>query len=257
MLNHSKLPTHDDRIFGNRRAIVVDNRDELEAGRVKIRVPSIHGDEVPDEALPWAIYSDPFMGGMEDIGGFLVPDIGSKIWVFFENGDHDQPVYFAGAPSKPHMPKEKTDGQYPKNKVFKTKAGFLIEIDDTDGETRFHIKQPSGNDKLSDNDGNVQENIKGTRFTHVEGEEVLLSNGKLTIATENGNEIVFDDDGSVNLKVAEKFSVQNGTGELLDWISQFMDILDGATVNTVYGQSPIIESPQIAELKTLLDSMKK
>ena len=119
MKNHNKDNQTSDRFFGNYRAIVVDDKDEFESGRIKIRVPNVHGtsEDVPDSALPWAIYSDPFMGGSVDVGGLIVPDIGSKVWVFFEEGDHDQPVYFAGAPSRPDLPEERKTG-YPRTKVF-------------------------------------------------------------------------------------------------------------------------------------------
>jgi hypothetical protein len=159
-------PSIDKRFYGNYRALVVKNNPAEDkyvksktAGSVKVRVFGIH-DDVSDDALPWAIYADPFMGGSVDSGGLIVPDEGSKIWVFFENGDHNQPVYFAGAPSGKDGPVEK-DATYPTNKVFKTKAGFIIEIDDAADATRMRIKQPSGNDKVSDHGGNVTETIVG------------------------------------------------------------------------------------------------
>lgn len=178
MINHDKKKQEDQkRFFGNYRALVVDDVDVddegnvQKTGRVKVRVFSIHGDDVPDEALPWAIFSDPFMGGAADLGGFIVPDIGSHVWVFFEEGDHDFPVYFAGAPAKPHMPTEKDQESpvvYPRNKIFKTKAGFVIEIDDSENATRLRIKQPSGNEKISDHGGNVTEVVKGTLLETIE-----------------------------------------------------------------------------------------
>ena len=156
----------DKRFFGNYRATVIKNDPKDEkyiktktSGMIQVRVMGIH-DDVPEAALPWAIYADPLMGGSVDSGGMIVPDVGSKVWVFFENGDHNQPVYFAGAPSGKDGPVEK-DSTYPTNKVFKTKAGFIIEIDDAKDATRMRIKHPSGNDKLSDHEGNVTETIVG------------------------------------------------------------------------------------------------
>lgn len=154
--------------LGNYRATVVDNVDvddngnPVTSGRVKVRVPKVHGPDVPDEALPWAHYSDPFMGGLDDVGSILIPEVGAMVWVFFEAGDHDQPVYFAGAHSKNGLPSEKSEeGTYPTKKVIKTKAGFIFEIDDTEGQTKLKITQPNGNIKESDHEGNVAETIVG------------------------------------------------------------------------------------------------
>ena len=146
--------------------------------------------------------------------------VGSKVWVFFENGDHTQPVYFAGAPSGKDGPTEK-NATYPKNKVFKTKAGFVIEIDDTEGETRLHIKQPSGNDKLSDGEGNVTETIKGDVSTTIEK--------KLTIDVED--EVViraplmqFGEDGDVQHSVLGENLKAWINGELIPWLNSHQHI---------------------------------
>lgn len=172
-----------DKHYGNYRAEVVDNLDELESGRVKVRVFDIH-DELEEDQLPWAIYSDPFMGGAADSGGLFVPDIGNHIWVFFENGDVTQPVYFAGAPAKPHLPKEKSTG-YPKTKVFKTQAGFVFEIDDSEGETRLRIKQPSGNELNCDHEGNVDDTIQGNLVINVESGHVIINSDDIRLGDES------------------------------------------------------------------------
>jgi hypothetical protein len=214
MLKHGNPTQDQDLFFGNYRAIVVDNIEldddgnPVKSGRVKVRVPSIHGDNVPDEALPWAIYSDPFMGGLEDVGGFLVPNKDAKVWVFFEEGDHEQPVYFAGAPSKPHMPAEKDVEDYPNNKVFKTKAGFVIEIDDSEEDTRLRVYQPSGNEKVSDHEGNVEETIVGNVNRTIAGTLTVDIEGKTIF---KAPEMQFGEDDKVEQSVLGK--------QLEDWIN--------------------------------------
>lgn len=149
-----------DKFYGFYRGEVITVDDNLNAGRVKIEVFGVF-DGLSSDQLPWAIYADPFMGGQGDLGGFFIPDVGSHVWVFFEEGDHTQPVYFAGAPARPHGPSERSNGTYPRNKVFKTKTGYVFEIDDSPDQTRLHIHHPSGNDYLADHGGNVDEYIVG------------------------------------------------------------------------------------------------
>lgn len=86
------------------RGVVEDINDPEKAGRVRIRVLGIHSDNkayVKTEQLPWAIPATDlrFGGGLRNIGSYKVPDVGSHIFVFFEAGDHNFPVYFAAAPA--------------------------------------------------------------------------------------------------------------------------------------------------------------
>lgn len=86
------------------RGVVENVNDEEKAGRVRIRVLGIHSDNkayVKTDELPWAIPATDLRlgGGLRNIGSFKVPDIGSHVFVFFEAGDHNFPVYFAAAPA--------------------------------------------------------------------------------------------------------------------------------------------------------------
>lgn len=122
-----------DKIYGNYRARVVDNKsDPMNAGRIKIRVYGIH-DLVKTSALPWAQYADSTL-----MGSLLVPDEGTDVWIFFEMGDIDQPVYFASAPNKPNVPAE-SQTDYPKNRVIRTKEGITIEINEAKKHTSVTI----------------------------------------------------------------------------------------------------------------------
>lgn len=64
-------------------------------------------------------------------------------------------------------------------------------------------------------------------------------------------------DGSVDIKVNDKFSVTNSTGELVDWLSQLTQLVSEITTNTIYGVSPINNKPAVEALKAEIDTMKK
>lgn len=178
-------------IYGMRRGEVLDNNDPLKAGRVKIFVFGVY-DDMAESDIPWALYSDPFMGGDSDIGGLFVPDVGSHVWVFFEEGDPEQPVYFAGAPARSDGPMEaRIQGTYPKNRVLKTKAGHTIEIDDSEGATRIRIAHKSGSQKIWADNGDVEEQIMGKVIVVVEQDANIHVKGNVT-------EFV---DGNVNRQV--------------------------------------------------------
>ncbi len=73
--------------FGKYRGQVVDNIDPMQMGRLSVLVPDAAG-LIPGT---WAMPCMPFAGVQQ--GMFVVPAIGSGVWVEFEHGDTDYPVW--------------------------------------------------------------------------------------------------------------------------------------------------------------------
>jgi len=78
------------RYYGKYRGTVIENIDPLQIGRVLVQVPDLKG-ETPTS---WAMPCVPVAG--IEAGCFLVPPIGSQVWVDFEQGDPDYPVWTGG-----------------------------------------------------------------------------------------------------------------------------------------------------------------
>jgi len=74
-------------LYGKFRATVIDNIDPMQMGRLLVQVPDV------SNVLPstWAMPCVPFAGVMS--GMYAVPAIGSGVWVEFEQGDPDFPVW--------------------------------------------------------------------------------------------------------------------------------------------------------------------
>ena len=85
------------RYYGKYRAFVVDNADPEQLGRLKLTVPSVLGDEV---VTGWAMPCVPY-GGAENQGMLFVPDIDAGVWVEFEEGDLEFPIWVGTFWSKP------------------------------------------------------------------------------------------------------------------------------------------------------------
>ena len=87
------------KFYGMYRGVVEDNSDPDKRGRVQVRVWGVHSEDktlLPVTSLPWAeAATDLLQGGVAGKGRFVLPLIGSQVWVFFENGDHMAPIYFA------------------------------------------------------------------------------------------------------------------------------------------------------------------
>jgi uncharacterized protein involved in type VI secretion and phage assembly len=76
--------------WGKYRGVVTDNNDPLKMGRIRATVPDVYGDQQSGWAMPCA----PFGG--RSMGFFALPTVGAGVWIEFEHGDPDYPVW-AGA----------------------------------------------------------------------------------------------------------------------------------------------------------------
>lgn len=72
------------------RAIVADSRDSSNNGRVRVMIPALSGSAVSDWI--WPVIS---------AGILAVPEAGDQVWVAFENGDRDVPVWLGATKVPP------------------------------------------------------------------------------------------------------------------------------------------------------------
>jgi hypothetical protein len=77
-------------LYGKYRGTVINNVDPLQIGRIQAMVPDLAG-FVPST---WATPCLPMAG--INTGVFTVPMIGSGVWIEFERGDPDYPVWVGG-----------------------------------------------------------------------------------------------------------------------------------------------------------------
>jgi type VI secretion system (T6SS) baseplate-like injector VgrG len=73
--------------FGKYRGKVENNVDPQQLGRMQVSVPAVLG----DGTLSWAMPCVPFAG--PSVGLFLLPPKGANVWVEFEGGDPDYPIW--------------------------------------------------------------------------------------------------------------------------------------------------------------------
>jgi len=76
--------------YGKYRGTVINNVDPMQIGRIQAMVPDVAG------LLPssWAMPCAPVAG--INMGVFSVPPIGSGVWMEFERGDPDYPIWVGG-----------------------------------------------------------------------------------------------------------------------------------------------------------------
>ena len=103
--------------YGKYRGKVTNTKDPLNLGRIQVTVPAIYGEETKIWALPCVPYAG------KDIGWFTVPPQDSKVWVEFEGGDPNYPIWsgcFWGQDELPDFLKKKDGIEQDKVQVFRT-----------------------------------------------------------------------------------------------------------------------------------------
>ena len=74
------------RHYGKYRGQVASNADPANRGRLQVSVPALLGDQ-----LVWAMPCAPYAGN--GVGLFALPPVGTGVWVEFEGGDLDYPIW--------------------------------------------------------------------------------------------------------------------------------------------------------------------
>lgn len=120
--------------YGKFRGVVTDNRDPQMLGRVRARVPDIYG----DEESGWAMPSLPYAG--DGVGLFLIPPVDAAVWIEFEHGDADYPIWSGCFWAQGEVP---ASPAMPEMKVLKTDIG-TITLDDTPGAGGITIETTAG-----------------------------------------------------------------------------------------------------------------
>lgn len=178
--------------YGMYRGIVVNNLDPELVGKLQIRVLPMF-QTIEDALLPWAIPAMPISSGAGlGTGTFSIPLIGTFVWVFFEEGDIYQPVYFAEAQNAGFGIPSDVQSGYPNTRAMVFPSGIKIIVDDN--ATSISIVHPTQSIITMDALGKITissaSGIDIAAVTNVAitalGEANIISTGKTTI-TAGGN----------------------------------------------------------------------
>jgi uncharacterized protein involved in type VI secretion and phage assembly len=144
-------PLHTDgdgpRWFGLYPALVVDLVDPEARGRIKVKFPSFGA--AGDSVTAWATLLSPYAD--KDQGFECLPEADSQVAVGFEAGDPARP-YIVGAcwNGKRALPESAESAN--NKRTWKSRAGSLVQFDDTQGAAKVTVSMQSGH-KLVLDDG--------------------------------------------------------------------------------------------------------
>jgi uncharacterized protein involved in type VI secretion and phage assembly len=152
--------------LGKFRGVVTNNRDPLQLGRVRARVPDVFGDKESGWALPAAPYAG------KGVGFFMIPPVDASVWMEFEHGDPDYPIWTGCFWGSGEVPASPANAEI---KMIKTEAA-TITLNDTAGSNSVLIETTAG----------MKVEIKGTgiEINNGQGANIKL-NGPTVSVNEN------------------------------------------------------------------------
>lgn len=184
-------------------AVVVENDDtKAKQGpkhcrRIRARIPVLM-DEIPDDKLPWAIPCDgQGDGATAKSGSAVIPRIGSKILLSFQDGNALFPIWHEEYPTEEPNVIQESVRNYPDRRVQRLSHNMLLVTDESTneiflrlvGDSHFYIEgnthlEIKGNvvEKIHGNKdsiikGNLQETIEGNVVRYVKGKDVEMVEG--------------------------------------------------------------------------------
>lgn len=182
--------------YGKYRGSVVDNQDPEKRGRLKLRIPSVLGDQESDWALPCL----PFGGGAS-FGTFAVPEVDAAVWVEFEEGDMHRPIWTGTFWQQTDDVPEDAAKDEPTTRLIQTPSGHILQFDDASGEEQFRLHHPSEAEVVIDSNGSItltdasdnMVNLDASGNTVVvedaNGNSINMSSSGVVVEDANGNKI--------------------------------------------------------------------
>ena len=166
--------------YGKYRGTVINNIDPEQLGRIQVMVPDVLGTTPSGWALPCVP-----LAGMQ-MGMYLVPVVGSTVWVEFEKGDADLPIWTGGfwgsAGEVPVL--GLTGGSQSPNIVVQSELQNSIVVSDAPGPAGgIMLKSPGGASVIVNDTGIYIQNGKGAsiRDARSDGQHQLRPGVRLTV----------------------------------------------------------------------------
>jgi uncharacterized protein involved in type VI secretion and phage assembly len=166
-----------EKFYGKYRGLVVSNIDPMQQGRIQVQVPDVAG----LAPLSWAMPCAP-VAGIQN-GMFALPQPGSGVWVEFEQGDADKPIwvgcFWGSAAEVPALALATPPAM--QGITFQTVLQNGLTISDLPGPTGgIMLKSATGATLIVNDTGIYIQNGKGAAITLI-GPTVTINNGALTV----------------------------------------------------------------------------
>lgn len=173
------------RVHGPVIGVVVDNKDPDKLARVKVKYPSLGG----QDTSWWAPMVS--LGAGNERGWFFLPELNDEVLVLFEHGDIQRPLVIGAIWNGKDKPSEKNDGSNERMALV-SRGGSKITFDDQKGTVCLEDGGGHGVITISkDNKITIESKTGDVCFQAPKGELNIVANevkseGKMNYHIESG-----------------------------------------------------------------------
>jgi uncharacterized protein involved in type VI secretion and phage assembly len=192
------------RFYSTYRGIVTENDDPERQDRVRVHVPRL----TVSGAEPLAAWAYPVMTGMtaaNGSGSCEVPPVGATVWVVFEDGQIDKPLYFSGG--------WWAQGEKPSIFASVDWRGWVSRK----GHRFLRHDPEQGTGEL------IWQHADGQQIRQLEGGAVEVTSGSSKVIVEQGKVTLDTGSGQVIELVAGKVTIKGGANVTLQASSITLD----------------------------------
>lgn len=149
--------------WGKYRGTVTSNADPQNRGRIRVRVADVLG----ENDSTWALPCVPYAG--HGVGLFLVPPENALVWVEFERGNPNYPIWTGCFWSEDDVPEGAGVADV---KMLKTDIG-MVTINDSDDQSSITIQTAGGLKIVMDSNG--------ISISNNDSQKIVLSDDSVSI----------------------------------------------------------------------------
>ena len=194
-------------------AIVIDNKDPDQLGRVKVKYPMLP--ESPESH--WARVVTPMAG--KERGWMTIPEIDDEVLVSFIRGDINNAIIVGGLFNGKDTPPYANEDGDNNLRVFQSRSGHRLTFDDTSGAERVEL------------------------ILHNEEIKVIWDSAKKELSVYSGKDIIIEAKNKISMKCMDfsleadmSVNIKSGTDTKIE---------AGANINQEGGAQITMEAPQI------------
>jgi hypothetical protein len=195
--------------YGKYRGKVVQNKDPEGLGQLEVKVPAVLG-----EVTRWALPAVPYAG--PKVGLLLVPPIDANVWVEFEAGEPEYPIWSGCFWGKNELP---VPSSGPEVLVFKTEGATLMLSSVDQGEikkgVRLEVNHPLVPQPLTVvlNAGGIEISNQQKTILKLTDTDIQVTNAqsKITLARDS---IVLQNNQTTVTIAADSLGLKSGTAEV-------------------------------------------
>jgi len=185
-------------------AIVVDNVDPEQLGRIKVKFPSLP--DMPESF--WARLNMPMAG--QERGWMTIPEIDDEVLVSFMHGDFNHAIVLGSLYNGVDTPPYANEDQENNLRVFQSRSGHRLTFDDTAGAERIELILHNEEIKVIWDSAEKVLSVYSGKDIIIEAKETISFKCK-DFKLEASNSISMESGQSTDIKTGTSASVNGGS----------------------------------------------